>query len=226
MPRYTSKTGPCRFQGPPGMQTVLLSRPDCYDPPYRTGGCSSDLSCGYPQDGSLNCYENFATRGSCSFDAECNSALSDGICQAGSCGPFVSANPQVIGMMPPNYRGDQTLRCKSQPLRVRQGDEEFTVCPIYDTERLQPQTNTALRQVWQCDRFKDNDWYQYTQCKMYADAMVYNIWDSNRRIWLGVRMDGGAPSDALEAANLALTKICDIAGNCNPTTCTNGKCGY
>ena len=121
-------------------------------------------------------------------------------------------NSVIVGYAPRNYTTPQGKTCKNQPYYVMdETNQPKVVCPIFNSHRVQPQCNTCLNTVFQCERFKSHDPLKYQKCKEFQRMIHYDIVSSNGHlIPMAVEMD----KEGFEVYETALKKCAISCGEC------------
>jgi len=203
-----------RYCGVPNITSPY--RRVCFQSPFVTA-CAKD---------NVSCINTYATRGSCYFDAECNSNS----CKNGQCATFESSNPKVQGQMShaeflqfqasqaetqtplekQNSTVDADIVCKNSVLLVRHPNgQQESLCPVPIGQDVLPNCQYALKEVWQCDRYKEQDPKAYATCKSLEQCFVYDAaYPSGELQPVSVRMTAeclGATEAALQQAAMQCT---------------------
>lgn len=221
---FTSKTGSCRFRGPPGLATPF-ARHYCFQTAYAPGPVGpNDCECCGQNSSGLNCMRSWATRGSCYYGAECQNVGNQ--CFNGKCGPFESNNPRVIKTMPWSDMaafgaavgmGVPDLARGQNMILVNDGSGQPTVAVplnVSRTNQSEPQCSTCLKTVWNCEKYRNlNQKQEYETCKRFEKCFLYDtVREDGTLIPVAVRMT----PECFGAANAAVKKCATRCGNCVP----------
>lgn len=213
--------GNLKYCGVPNFSSPY--RRACFQPPFTTP-CSQD---------NVNCMNTYGIRGSCYYDAACNS----GNCQNGQCAPFESRNAKVISQLSNadyqrylsstgNTSAGTTAVCSNPMLLVEMNDKHNkgkreVLCPVDIPQNTSLNCKYALQKVWQCDRYKDTgDRYAYNAfslCKDFEDCFVYDTAFPNGELQpVSVKMN----NKCLGAAQAALRQSAMQCTSCSLPSCS------
>lgn len=122
---------------------------------------------------------------------------------------------RIVQYAPRDYQDSQGHKCPVQPYVVLdEHNQPHTVCPVFLPPQSQPQCQTALNTLFQCERFRDTNPKAYETCKSYQNLLYYNIVTPNGQlIPLAYDMDGQGP----KVYQLAMKKALSICGECKNT---------
>lgn len=202
----SSSTSSCCFRGPPGLATPYV-RQECFQTAYAPGPRSNDCGCCGQQSSGVNCVRTFGTRGSCLYNAECQTVGNR--CRNGRCGTFESNNPRVVKTQ--DAANDPNTYLVRDP-----SGEQCVVTPLLSTRgrQTEPQCSTCLKTIWQCDRLRNTQPQAYEQCKRFSKCFLYDtVREDGTIIPLSVRMT----PECMGAARAALEKCATRCGQCQPT---------
>lgn len=235
---YSGKFGTCQFRGPPGLATPYAGM-SCFQPPYSVNPNPQDICNSTPSDqanpncNQVNCVPTWKSFGTCYYDQDCQSAGRRARCFNGRCGTFDAANPQVIKELswnelkafgsamniPIDPRKRPGFCNNPNLLLVSYQGEHHIVAPLsgnqgHGSTVPNPQCQTCLKTVWQCDRFLGtNNKRAYRNCKELSSCFLYDV----------VRLDGTIipttikmNSKCMQVAHAALKKCASRCATCVP----------
>lgn len=226
---YSSQTGSCQYyNGATNLATPFV-RSSCFESAYLNA--QSEFSpCGAPVGegfgSQLNCVPAYGRRGACYFDRECSPGQ---VCQSGFCTQGSSfdnrnsiwrrENSRVVGYAPEDYKAPNGQRCKTQPYYVvDETGQKKVVCPVLNSFESQPQCNTCLNTLFECDRFKETSPAKYKQCREFQRMLHYDVVTPNGQlIPVAVEMDGAG----MEVMRVAMKKCANVCGSCQVTDRTS-----
>lgn len=220
---FSSQTGSCQYWGGPQLATPFVVS-NCFEtafvnasPEFSPCGCPGDPDSSYGSP--LNCVPHYSKRGQCFFDQECGpgKTCQYGICKVAS--PFDNRNSiwrrensRVVGYAPADYKAPDGRTCTQQPYYVvDETGKKKVVCPILTSHESQPQCNTCLNTVFECDRFRETNPQKYKQCLEYQRMIHYNVVTPNGQlIPMAVEMDGMG----MRVMDAAMKKCASVCGSC------------
>ena len=220
---FSSQTGSCQYyNGATNLATPFV-RSSCFEPAYLNAQ-SENAPCGCPSGDNgygsqLNCVPAYGHRGACYFDRECGpgQVCQSGFCQQGSAfdnrnSIWRRENSRVVGYAPADFKAPNGQVCKTQPyVVVDETKKRKVVCPILTSQESQPQCNTCLNTVFDCERFKGRDPNKFQQCMQYQRMLHYNVVTPNGQlIPLAIEMEG----EGMEVARVAMDKCAFVCGSC------------
>jgi hypothetical protein len=85
------------------------------------------------------------------------------------------------------------------------------VCPVLTSHESQPQCNTCLTTLFDCERYRETNPNKYRQCRQMERTIHYNVVTPNGQlIPMAFEMDG----NGMQVANAALKKCASVCGSC------------
>ena len=226
---FTSQTGACKYFNGITNIAVPYVRSACFEPAYQNAYTieSESKHHNHTGSGSLLCTPIPSTpqipghfRGACAFDQECGPT---DICQGGLCqkaSSFDARNSvwrreysRIVGYAPRSYTSPDGQQCRAQPYYVLdETGKRKVVCPILNSNQSQPQCNTCIQSLFNCNRFRESNPAKYKQCLAMERSIHYNIVTPNGQlIPMGAEMDG----PGMKVMDLALKKCGHVCGSCS-----------
>lgn len=208
---YSSRTGQCQSFNEQTSLAAPFVRRSCFEPCFLTP--MNDMNSDEPKtyyDAEFNITNNDK---SCGFNSNYS-----GIPYGTKPVPYSGwdarnslwrrESSQVIGYAPRNYKTPNGQMCPQQPyVLVDETNTPKVVCPILTSLSVDPQCQTCMTTVFQCERFKDIDPVAYQKCMEYKRMIHYNsVTPDGSFIPMAVEM-----SDEGFAAYNAAVQRCSVA---------------
>lgn len=156
----------------------------CFTPPFATGNDATFT----------NCVQSYSATGACMSNAEC---AQKGVCRNGACSlpsdftptavatvspqtlsTFVAATQPVTagGSLCQNVAQQSKFQCKHNLIETVVDGRRNVMCPVSVAQNVSRNCVSALKSVWQCDRFKARgNLDEYNKCRQMEACFQYNI---------------------------------------------------
>ena len=193
---FSSRTGQCQSYNNLTSLAAPFVKRSCFEPAFLTP--MNDLHSDEPQ----TYYQTHSTTNTsdegCGFDTFYGNPIKNAMAPLKSMrfdsrnSIWRRENSVVVGYAPRDYKNPAGRMCPQQPYVVLdENNQHKVVCPVLTSLTVQPQCNTCLTTVFQCERFKDIDPVAYDKCKEYQRMLHFNsVTPNGSFIPVSVEMDG------------------------------------
>lgn len=177
---FSSRTGQCQSYNSMTSLAAPFVKRNCFEPAFLTP--MNDNNSDEPQTYYQSQFNNISGDVSCGFDTAYGNTLSNPL------NPLKTAamdsrnsvwrreNSVVVGLAPRDYKTPNGQTCPQPPLIViDETNQAKVVCPILTSLFTQPQCNTCLTTVFQCERLKEVDPQAYIKCQEYKRKIHYDV---------------------------------------------------
>lgn len=177
---YSSRTGQCQgYNNLTSLSAPFVKR-SCFEPAFLTP--MNDSNSDEPKtfyDSHVNIKNNDRN---CGYDTAYGNNIYNPITPM-KLAPFDSRNSiwrrensVIVGYAPRNYKSPTGRMCPQQPyVVVDETNVPKVVCPVLTSANSQPQCNTCMTTVFQCERFREVDPVAFQKCNEYQRMIHYNI---------------------------------------------------
>jgi hypothetical protein len=219
---FSSRTGSCRsYNSMTNLATPFVLR-SCFEAAFNTP--MNDINSDDPKtyyESHLNITNNDRN---CGFDSAYGMNIPSNVGNANPMAPVKMTpwdnrnslwrreNSVVVGNAPQDSKTESGQYCETMPLYVvDETNTVKTICPVLTSRSTNPQCQTALNTVFQCDRFKDVDPVAYDKCRQYQRMIHYNVVSPDGSfIPIGIEMT----DTAFDVYKIALQKASVACASC------------
>ena len=176
---FSSRTGQCEAYNSITSLAAPFVKRNCFEPAFLTP--LNDANSDEPQTYYESYFNGFTSDRGCGFDTA-NASIPNKVQPLrvsyidNRNSLWRRENSVVVGKAPRDFQTPNGQTCPQQPYYViDETGKTKVVCPILTSLFTQPQCNTCLTTVFQCERFKEVDPAAYAKCEEYKRKIHYDV---------------------------------------------------